>query len=160
MVADQQLETRRIIALFDVDGTLTAPRKVCTTGRLPGTGFLLDMTDWTLHCRTQIQLLWLFSRSCARFAASSLPHGTDQRAVGQTCLLQYIKVGIVGGSDEVKICEQLGGNGQCCDRAAQHNQTVRIHLDVPTQSRARLITSLLRMVLWPTSKLSSLQSRA
>ena len=25
--------------------------------------------------------------------------------------LQHVKVGIVGGSDLVKICEQLGGNG-------------------------------------------------
>lgn len=29
--------------------------------------------------------------------------------------LQYIKVGIVGGSDEVKICEQLGANGKDSD---------------------------------------------
>ena len=27
-------------------------------------------------------------------------------------MLQYIKVGIVGGSDEIKICEQLGANGK------------------------------------------------
>ena len=28
--------------------------------------------------------------------------------------VQYVKVGIVGGSDEVKICEQLGANGVLC----------------------------------------------
>ena len=27
-------------------------------------------------------------------------------------LPQYVKVGIVGGSDQVKICEQLGPNGR------------------------------------------------
>ena len=27
-------------------------------------------------------------------------------------LVQYVKVGIVGGSDQVKICEQLGPNGE------------------------------------------------
>ena len=27
-------------------------------------------------------------------------------------LVQYVKVGIVGGSDQVKICEQLGSNGE------------------------------------------------
>ncbi len=30
------------------------------------------------------------------------------------CFLQYVKVGIVGGSDEVKICEQLGAHGASC----------------------------------------------
>ncbi|KAL3154462.1 hypothetical protein ABBQ32_013927 [Trebouxia sp. C0010 RCD-2024] len=64
MVADQQLESRRTIALFDVDGTLTAPRKDADPATL---AFLQELRE-------------------------------------------YIKVGIVGGSDEVKICEQLGGN--------------------------------------------------
>ena len=35
--------------------------------------------------------------------------------------LQYIKVGIVGGSDEVKICEQLGANGK--DPDAREGET-------------------------------------
>ena len=34
MVADQQVKPHRTIALFDVDGTLTAPRKVCTAAQV------------------------------------------------------------------------------------------------------------------------------
>ena len=35
------------------------------------------------------------------------------------CAPQYVKVGIVGGSDQAKICEQLGGdNGALYSRKA------------------------------------------
>ena len=35
-----------------------------------------------------------------------------QTHVRLALLVQYLKVGIVGGSDQVKICEQLGENGK------------------------------------------------
>ncbi|CAL5225393.1 g8200 [Coccomyxa viridis] len=56
--------THKTIALFDVDGTLTVPRKKADQSTLD---FLQE-------------------------------------------LRKYVKVGIVGGSDQVKICEQLGSN--------------------------------------------------
>lgn len=40
------------------------------------------------------------------------------------CLnLQHVKVGIVGGSDLVKIQEQLGDNGRCCRGTAGNRST-------------------------------------
>ena len=44
-------------------------------------------------------------------------------------LVQYVKVGIVGGSDQVKICEQLGSNGEntlLCMLCCQWYQTSHI----------------------------------
>jgi len=82
--------------------------------------------------------------------------------------VQYVKVGIVGGSDERKICEQLGANGMlystlslplslqcllvvCQNTSDDHN---------PNAAKDQVDFLLLKTVSWPTKRERSLPLRA
>ena len=76
--------TKKVIALFDVDGTLTVPRKQITPGK------------WKVSC---------FSYESAWFWPVFIIIEMEQF---MQKLKEKVTVGIVGGSDYCKITEQLG----------------------------------------------------
>ncbi|XP_052150893.1 phosphomannomutase isoform X1 [Oryza glaberrima] len=78
-----------VLALFDVDGTLTAPRKVVTPEMLQ---FMKQLREVRM----------------ASLRFSSSPYGIH--VMFWLCMYweQHVTVGVVGGSDLVKISEQLG----------------------------------------------------
>ena len=79
--------TKKVIALFDVDGTLTVPRKQITPGKWKFHTFCTNQHDFDrfllLNCLVEME----------QFMQK---------------LKEKVTVGIVGGSDYCKITEQLG----------------------------------------------------
>ncbi|XP_049366138.1 phosphomannomutase-like isoform X1 [Solanum verrucosum] len=86
-----------LIALFDVDGTLTAPRKESTPQMLKFMQELRKVDD---------------SSAILLFPSLSFPHIlfflSRILCLNNFVNLQVVTVGVVGGSDLVKISEQLG----------------------------------------------------
>lgn len=63
-------------------------------------------------CRKLIQPLLASSRSCARFVQRLSALTVRNKPLITSVRVQFVKVGIVGGSDLVKIQEQLGQKGE------------------------------------------------
>ncbi|KAJ1426873.1 Phosphomannomutase [Sesbania bispinosa] len=79
-----------IIALFDVDGTLTAPRK---------------QFDMVLTYKSDLLYSWITSIDCSLLKCKV---ATPEMLVFMQELRKIVTVGVVGGSDLSKISEQLG----------------------------------------------------
>lgn len=89
----------RIIALFDVDGTLTPARKVPRS--------LLCLLQLTLRAAADNQRT--IERTNAQDASPVMLARLQQ-------LRKQITTGVVGGSDLVKQKEQLGETGACISK--------------------------------------------
>ena len=81
-----------VIALFDVDGTLTAPRKEATPELLH---FIKELR--------KVYVSFIASLSCVLCLVSVRWNACES--------FQVVTVGVVGGSDLTKISEQLGKTG-------------------------------------------------
>lgn len=108
----------RVIALFDVDGTLTPARKVRPTSR--SLSLLLSMRRCAgrscfAHSRCAIARL---SSHCV-----ALQDVSPEMVARLQKLRQQITIGVVGGSDLVKQKEQLGETGASIARASAHTQS-------------------------------------
>ncbi len=118
------------IALFDVDGTLTAPRKVRLARVANSRGavwhpsadamprclavLVQRATDEMLKFMQTLREVRGWERpqlllACAR-SSTSTTGGPQART---PCPAQSVTVGIVGGSDLHKIAEQLGDDREC-----------------------------------------------
>ena len=120
----------RTIALFDVDGTLTVPRKVRLGPLLPARCPSAETQE--LNARRPAggdpgDAGFPSGAAQGEFAMQSgvrrgraLPRTDLKLALGRYgTSLQHVTVGIVGGSDLVKIQEQLGSNGALHGAAAR-----------------------------------------
>lgn len=127
------VQQQGVLALFDVDGTLTLPRKVrlllhtqlCVTLCSRHTHTHSHCTHTHTHTRTES------GRRHAGLPARAAQGETRTCSVAAVvCMLcshslclhththtQHVEVGIVGGSDLHKIQEQLGDNCECACRA-------------------------------------------
>ncbi|CAJ1447096.1 unnamed protein product [Effrenium voratum] len=91
-------KNKRILALFDVDGTLTEPRKLVSPETLT---YLQDCRSWREGDRQLPSALWVFQKNNE--------------------LRTKICIGVVGGSDLVKQKEQLGDSPALFDYAFSEN---------------------------------------
>ncbi|THG10811.1 hypothetical protein TEA_002094 [Camellia sinensis var. sinensis] len=153
-ILDTEMAARKpgLIALFDVDGTLTAPRKVVTLYMLK---FMQELRKYNLYYiffKLSVLIFFVFLHSvfqkffrsnivvhcltfysmfaiCAVindydyvFAENGLVAYKDGKLIGTQVvtpdmlkfmqeLRKVVTVGVVGGSDLVKIAEQLGNSG-------------------------------------------------
>lgn len=106
-------KTSRTLALFDVDGTLTVPRQVSRDdvpqmhSGVPDTTTLFNDTVRFWQEADETMLTFMKTLREVRTAVFWPNSYVKLRFVP----LQKVTVGIVGGSDLVKIREQLGENG-------------------------------------------------
>ena len=111
-------EGGKVLALFDVDGTLTAPRKVCRLSRSAPLRFSPARWPWC----------WTLS------IAACVPRQvvTEEMTAFMLELRKHVNIGIVGGSDLTKIKEQLGED---CALLSLRRQPARRPAAQPASSR-------------------------
>ena len=93
-----------VLALFDVDGTLTAPRKEVTLE-------MLEFMKRLREVRPNVTLRPLISVSLSVGLSGEIAHCMSGCGSLVFFWEQNVTVGVVGGSDLVKISEQLGKSG-------------------------------------------------
>jgi hypothetical protein len=118
-------KNRGVLALFDVDGTLTAPRKDVTPGMLEFMKQLREVSPTDTSSRSHHMIL---KRDYLLYIGVVLCFSLG--------IEQNVTVGVVGGSDLVKISEQLGksgtwpmfrdSNSACSDPTASYSLRLQI----------------------------------
>uniref|UniRef100_R7W0P7 Phosphomannomutase n=1 Tax=Aegilops tauschii TaxID=37682 RepID=R7W0P7_AEGTA len=101
MVASAARKNAGVLALFDVDGTLTAPRKEVTPE-------MLEFMKRLREVRPNVTLRPLISVSLSVGLSGEIAHCMSGCGSLVFFWEQNVTVGVVGGSDLVKISEQLG----------------------------------------------------